>query len=173
MPVPAYMKIEGETQGLITEGANSEDSVGNDWQEEHEDEFLVQSFEHNIFVPTNPQSGQPSGQRVHGALVITKVFDKCSPLLYTALVTGERLPECEIRWFRTTNEGTDEHYFTHLLEDAVIISIDAYMPDCQNPALAHKTHLERIAFRYRKITWTHEVGGTEGEDDWRAKVAVA
>ena len=38
MPVPAYMKIEGVTQGNITEGANSEESVGNIYQEEHADE---------------------------------------------------------------------------------------------------------------------------------------
>ncbi len=72
MPIPAYMSIEGESQGDITEGANTEDSVGNDYQEEHEDEFLVQEFQHEISVPTNPQSGQPSGQRVHGHLVVTK-----------------------------------------------------------------------------------------------------
>ncbi|MFJ2320673.1 type VI secretion system tube protein Hcp, partial [Pseudomonas sp. NPDC087817] len=25
-------------------------------------------------------------------------------------------------------------------------------------------------FTYRKITWTHEVSGTSGSDDWRAPV---
>lgn len=171
MPIPAYMSIEGESQGTITEGANTEDSVGNDYQEEHEDEFLVQEFEHQIMVPTNPQSGQPSGQRVHDNLVITKVFDKCSPLLYNALVTGERLPTCTIRWFRTTNEGQEEHYFTHELEDAVIVRIKTIMPNAQDPSKAHLTHMEQISFRYRMITWTHEVAGTEGTDDWRAKGA--
>lgn len=169
MPIPAYMLIEGESQGTITEGANTEESVGNDYQENHEDEFMVHDFEHNVRVPTNPQSGQPSGQRVHGALVVSKTFDKSSPLLYTALVTGERLPTCEIRWYRTTNDGQEEHYFTHELEDAVIVSIDSFMPDINKEANMHLTHLERVAFRYRKITWTHEVAGTEGNDDWRAK----
>ncbi len=33
MPIPAYMSITGESQENITEGANTEDSVGNDYQE--------------------------------------------------------------------------------------------------------------------------------------------
>ncbi len=171
MPTPAYMTIEGETQGDITEGANSEESIGNDFQEEHADEFLVQAFEHNISVPVNPQSGQPSGQRVHKSMIVTKVFDKCSPLLYTALCTGERLPECEIKWFRTSSEGKEEHYFTTKLSDATIVSIESAMPNCQDPAHEHFTHLEKIALRYRKIEWEHEVAGTAGADDWRAKGA--
>ncbi|MFJ4543116.1 type VI secretion system tube protein Hcp, partial [Pseudomonas atacamensis] len=31
-------------------------------------------------------------------------------------------------------------------------------------------HLEEVQFTYRKITWTHEVSGTSGSDDWRAPV---
>ncbi|MDF5539015.1 type VI secretion system tube protein Hcp, partial [Vibrio parahaemolyticus] len=42
MPTPAYMSIQGETQGHITKDTYSADSVGNTWQEAHVDEFLVQ-----------------------------------------------------------------------------------------------------------------------------------
>jgi imidazole glycerol phosphate synthase subunit HisF len=56
-------------------------------------------------------------------------------------------------------------------EEIIIVDINAYMPNCQDPAKAHFTHLEDVAFTYRKITWTHEVGGTEGSDDWRAPKA--
>jgi len=28
-----------------------------------------------------------------------------------------------------------------------------------------------VQFTYRKITWTHEVSGTSGSDDWRQPVA--
>jgi type VI secretion system secreted protein Hcp len=31
--------------------------------------------------------------------------------------------------------------------------------------------MEDVEFTYRKITWTHEVAGTEGSDDWRAPLA--
>jgi type VI secretion system secreted protein Hcp len=108
---------------------------------------------------------------VHKALSITKIFDKCSPLLYRALTTGEKLPNVEIKWYRTSQDGRQEHYFTTKLEDAIITNIDARMPNCQDPGLAHFTHLEDISFSYRKITWTHTIGGTEEFDDWRAPVA--
>ena len=66
MPTPAYIKIQGKTQGLITQGAFTADSVGNVFVEGHEDQILVQEIDHLISTPTDPQSGQPSGQRVHG-----------------------------------------------------------------------------------------------------------
>ncbi|MEJ2691779.1 MAG: type VI secretion system tube protein TssD, partial [Candidatus Thiodiazotropha sp.] len=48
MPTPAYMSIEGTTQGNITAGCFTEDSVGNIYVEGHEDEVLVEAFKHNI-----------------------------------------------------------------------------------------------------------------------------
>jgi type VI secretion system secreted protein Hcp len=171
MPTPAYLTVEGQTQGPITQGTFTEDSVGNIWQEAHEDEILVEAFNHTVQVPTDPQSGQPTGQRVHGPLTITKVFDKSSPLLFTALCAGEKLTKCLIKWYRTSADGQQEHYYTIELEDAIITGINGYMPNCQDPAKAHFTHLEDVSFSYRKITWTHEIAGTSGDDDWRAPKA--
>ncbi len=168
MPVPAYLSIEGKTQGNISEGSLTEPSVGNIWQQGHENEILVEAFKHVVTKPTDPQSGQPSGDRVHRPVVITKVFDKSSPKLYNALCTGELLPKVEIKWFRATQAGGTEHYFTTKLEDAIIVNIDAYMPNCQDKNVAQFTHLEDISFTYRKISWRHEKASTEGADDWRA-----
>jgi type VI secretion system secreted protein Hcp len=168
MPTPAYCAIEGTQQGNITQGTLTAESVGNIWQEAHQDEILVEGFKHTVMIPTDPQSGQPTGQRVHQPMTITKVYDKCSPLLYTALTSGERLSKVVIKWYRTTPEGQQEHYFTHQLADAVIVDITAHMPNCQDPGVQHFTHLEDVTFTYRKIIWTHEAGGTEGSDDWRA-----
>lgn len=171
MPTPAYLTVEGTQQGAMTEGAFTMQSVGNVYQEGHENEILIQGFEHRVSVPSDPQSGQPTGQRVHHPLKITKVFDKSSPLLYTALTSGEKLPKCVLKWYRTDAAGTQEHYFTIELEDAIITDIKAEMPNCQDPAKSHFTHLEEVSFTYRKITWTHEAAGTSGSDDWRAPKA--
>jgi type VI secretion system secreted protein Hcp len=168
MPTPAYLTIEGSSQGAITQGTFTQDSVGNVYQEGHEDEILIEAFSHQVTIPRDPQSGQPTGQRVHQALVVTKVFDKCSPLLYTALTTGEMLTTCQLKFYRTSSDGQQEHYFTIELQDAIIVDIKAYMPNCQDPGQAHFTNLEDVSFSYRMITWTHEVAGTSGSDDWRA-----
>jgi len=170
MPTPAYCSIEGQTQGPITQGASTDVSIGNTWQEAHQDEILVQAFKHSVIIPRDPQSGQPTGQRVHGPITISKVYDKSSPGLYLALVTGERLTKVVIKWYRTSASGTQEHYFTHELEDAVIVDVSANMPHCQDQANANFTHLEDVTFTYRSITWTHEAAGTSGTDDWRAPV---
>jgi len=171
MPTPAYLTIEGKTQGDITKEAFTEESVGNIYQEGHENEILVQAVEHVVTVPTDIQSGQPTGQRQHKPLMITKVFDKSSPLLYTALASGEMLPKCTIKWYRTSMQGKQEHYFTTELVDAIITQIKTRMPNCQDPSLSHFTHLEDVFFTYRMITWTHVVAGTEGSDDWRSPKA--
>jgi type VI secretion system secreted protein Hcp len=99
MPTPAYMTIEGATQGLITKDTFTENSVGKIYQEGHENEILVQAFEHQVIRPYQPQSGQPAGSRVHNPLMITKIFDRSSPLLYRALTLNEPLT-CTLRWYR-------------------------------------------------------------------------
>ena len=167
MATPAYMSVTGEKQGLITAGAFTADSVGNIYQEGHEDQVMVQAFNHQVIIPRDPQSGQPTGQRVHKALCITKVFDKSSPLLLSALTSGEKMSEVTIEWYRTSASGTQELYYTTKLEDAIIVEIKDYMHICQDPANSHFSHLEDVHFTYRKITWTHEVCGTTGSDDWR------
>lgn len=167
MATPAYMSITGKTQGLMTDAAFTEQSVGNIFQEGHENEVLVQAFQHEITIPTDPQSGQPTGRRQHKPACITKVFDRSSPLLLQALTDGETLSKVEIKWYRQGGGGVQQHYFTTTLEDAIIVKIHDYMHNCQDPGNEHFTHLQDIHMTYRKITWTHEVSTTTGSDDWR------
>lgn len=170
MPTPAYLSIEGTSQGLISGGCNTPDSIGNIYQEAHEDEILVEAYSHEIAVPTDVQSGMTSGQRMHKPMVITKVFDKSSPLLAQALCTGEKMTKCELKFYRTSMDGVQEEYYKISLEDAVINNIRPYMPNCQDPGMSHFTHLEDVSFTYRMITWEHVVAGTAASDDWRAPV---
>ncbi|MBU3058117.1 type VI secretion system tube protein TssD, partial [Pseudomonas indica] len=51
MPTPAYLSLEGTKQGLITAGTFTEDSVGNIFQEGHEDQILVQAYNHQVIIP--------------------------------------------------------------------------------------------------------------------------
>ncbi len=83
----------------------------------HEDEMLVQEFLHNVTVPTDPQSGQPAGQRAHKPFIFTVALNKAVPLMYNALASGEMLPTTELHWWRTSVEGKQEHYFTTRLTD--------------------------------------------------------
>ncbi|KJG11927.1 major exported protein [Photobacterium iliopiscarium] len=168
MPTPCYISIQGRTQGNITAGSFTADSVGNIYVEGHEDQMLVQEFKHVVTVPTDPQSGQPAGQRVHKPFKFTVALNKSVPLMYNALASGEMLPTVELKWYRTSVEGKQEHYFTTTLTDATIVNIDNQMPHCQDSTKADFTQLIEVSMAYRKINWDHTVSGTSGADDWRA-----
>jgi type VI secretion system secreted protein Hcp len=158
---PIFVSIEGSAQGLITEGAFTPDSVGNIYQDGHENESFVKSVSHNIKIARDSKAGLPVGQRSHQPLVIVKLVDKSSPLLYNAVTKGETLSKVEVKWYRTGYNGKIENYFTTTLEDAVIVDIFSDIDGDGTP-------IERVAFAYRKILWRHEKASTSGEDDWRA-----
>ena len=136
MPTPCYISIEGSTQGPITAGAFTAESVGNIFVEGHEDEVLVQQFDHIVTVPTDPQSGQPSGQRVHKPFKFTSAINKATPLFYNALTSGEMLPKTELRWYRTSVEGKQEHFFTTRLIDGTIIDVDCHIAKTQQAQIS-------------------------------------
>jgi len=157
MAMPSYMTLSGKKQGKIE---------GSCEQKSHTGSILIQEFDHEIALPKDPQSGQPVGQRVHKPLTIHKYVDKASPKLYKALSTGERC-DVEIKWYRINPSGEEEHYFTHKLEDAVIVSIQPYMFNCLDKANDQYGHMEKVSFTYRKISWTFVDGGVAAEDDWK------
>jgi len=172
MDNPVYMSVEGVTQGNITEGATTAESVGNIYQSGHENETMIKAFTHNITIARNATTGQPTGQRTHNPLVITKMIDKSSPLLYNALVHGETMKKVELKWYRTSYAGKLEHFYTMELEDAVITDITASMESQENTGSAQVVPVEVVSFSYRKVTWRHETASTSGSDDWRLGVGA-
>jgi len=158
MPMIAHLELEGENQGKI-EGTCD--------QSGREGTIMVYAAEQLVHMPRDPQSGQPSGKRIHGPMTLVKEFDKASPKLYQALCTGEHLT-AKIKWYRIDKAGMEEHYFTHSLEDAIIVSIKAYMPIAFLEPNEPYRHMEELALTYRKIKWTWEPDGIEAEDSWSA-----
>ncbi len=166
MPMPAYMSIEGEVQGLITAGATTADSIGNERQIGHEDQIIVQAFDHLVTIPRDPQAGLTTGTRIHKPVTFTCTLNKAVPLMYNAMVTGELLPKLEMQWYRV--EGAEQvNFFTTSWEDGTIVDIRTRMPHCQDPAMTDFTQLIDVSFSYRKIMWEHVSAGTSASDDWR------
>ncbi|WP_434676996.1 Hcp family type VI secretion system effector [Pseudomonas sp. R1-18] len=166
MASPLYMTIAGVKQNKITDGASSEDSLGEAFEEKRQDEVMVISYEHVIESPRDRVTGCSSGTCAHGHVKITKVMDKSSPQLMQALTEGEPLTEVTIRWYRTV-QGQPQHYFTTTLEDARVVKKHDYMHNRQDPNLAHFTHLEDVSFSYGKIIQTHLAAGSEASAVWR------
>ena len=159
MPMPSYMTLEGQNQGKI------EGSVK---VKGHEGKILVQAVEHTIEIPKSPQTGLPTGKRIHGPATLTKEIDKSSPKLFAALTSGEQMKTVTLEYYRISPKGTEEKYFTVQLENAIITSIRAWTPNCLDPANKQMGHMEDVAFTYEKIKWTFEDGGIEAEDSWLA-----
>ncbi|MGK9237381.1 Hcp family type VI secretion system effector [Inquilinus limosus] len=166
MPTPAYLTIEGTAQGLISKDANTADSVGNAYQQNHPDECLIQMFENHVTVPRDPQSGQPTGLRVHAPASFTKAYDKASPLLWNSLATGEIL-QLKMAFFRTSLSGQQEKYFEIKWTDALLVDGKGFVYDCLDPETKSYPHMETWFFTYRAVQWDHTVCGTSGGDDWR------
>jgi len=158
MPMPFHMSITGQTQGNISQGACE--------MQGREDTILCQGLEHEVSIPRDRQSGLPTGKRVHGAVTVTKVYDKSSPKIFQALTTGERLDDVTMKYYRIAPTGTEEHYFTVKLTNAIIVGVKAWIPNCLDPVKESFTHMEDVMFTYQDIVWTWEPDGIEAQDSW-------
>jgi type VI secretion system secreted protein Hcp len=157
MPLPCHLTVVGEKQGKI-EGSCD--------QKGREGTILVEAMNHEVYIPRDPHSGLATGKRVHQPLTITKMYDKASPKLYQALCSGEHMKNVAIKWYRIRASGDEEHYFTHKLEDAIVVSVKAWMPNVLDKEKESYGHMEDVSFTYSKITWTWEIDGVEAQDSW-------
>ena len=167
MPQICYITIEGENQGPITQDAGADLSVGPIWQEGHEGESIVYHFQSDTEVPRDPNSGSAIGTRVHKPNVFIKPIDKASPMLWQALCSGENLT-IELKFWRTSTKGEQEHYFTIKWENAVLVGGKAVLPDTNDATNSSRGHLDEWAFTFLKCEWTHEKAGTAASDTWRS-----
>ncbi|EIP85399.1 hcp protein [Burkholderia humptydooensis MSMB43] len=155
--MPCYLTLEGETQGNI-EGSCA--IAG------HENKILVQGVEHKIEIPKNLQTGLPTGPRIHGPMMLTKEIDKSSPKLAQALTSGEHMKSVVLEYWRINKDGKQEHYYTVKLENAILMEIRSWTPNCLVLDNKELSHMEDVSFTYEKITWTYVLDGIEAEDSW-------
>ncbi|MEF9898996.1 MAG: Hcp family type VI secretion system effector [Pseudomonas sp.] len=157
MAFHGFITITGKTQGLISAGCSTQESVGNKGLNEHVDEIMILALTHNI------SSFENNRHAIHSPLVISKHVDKSSPLLARALSTREEI-NCVINLYRTSIFGGREMYYSIKLEGAQLSDLTFDMPDVvsHNDAEAQ----EQLAIKYRSIIWTHHAAGTSGYSVW-------
>ena len=159
--LPAYVEIVGEIQGEILGSCTLAGREGN---------IVAYSFGHNITSPRDAASGLPTGKRQHSPLKILKEIDKSSPLLYQALVNNEKLTQIKLKFYRVSQSGREELYFTIELVNASISSITPSFPTAFLSQNDSYRHMETVAFTYQKIMWTWVEGGITSQDDWEVPV---
>jgi len=152
-----YMTITGKTQGMISAGCSTQDSIGNKYQTTHTDEIMVLSYSHNMANIGN------INKSTHGPILLTKNVDKSSPLLAQALSNREEI-NCTVSFYRVSAYGVQEKFYSVSIDGGVIADLTLDMPHVilQNDAEPQ----EHLAIRYRNITWVHHVAGTTGYSAW-------
>ena len=167
MAMQAYVDFVGQKSGHLD---------GSITQKGREKKCGVIAVSHSIICPRDPQSGLPTGQRMHKPVVITKELDMATPLLYNCLCTNENLSKVTIYFWSPQKSsaaggtGAEFQHFTIELVNANIASMDFRMANIRNPDLVKFSEYEEIALTYQKITWTWNDGGKTASDDWEVRV---
>lgn len=145
-----YIKITGKNQEVISSGCSTYDSIGNKYQLNHADEILVVSLSFDISRSQNLS---------HHPVSITKYIDKSTPLLMVA-ITNNEIINCDISYFRTSSNGSQEKYMEIKLTNASIINYSQVNANTitENETLPSET----ILLSYESITCNHLIAGTSG-----------
>ncbi len=141
-----HMTAVGENQGNIEGSCEASGK---------EDTIVVVGNEHRVYLPTDPQTGLPTGQRRHEPYTILKYIDKATVPFYQAMCQGEHMAQVEIKFYRINPVGQEEHYYTVKLTDAIITEIRTITPN-----------LESVSFVYNRIDWKWEPDNIEAYDTW-------
>jgi len=166
MAMMAYMYAKGQKSGEIK---------GSITQKGREGSIGVIAASHEIVSPRDPQSGLPTGQRMHKPFVITKELDKASPILLHVLCSNENLSEVTIKFWTpqlkaASGAGSEVQHYTVKLTNANIANISFHQANIRNPELVKFAEYEEIAMTYQKIEWTWTDGGITASDDWEARL---
>lgn len=140
-----YLKMRGERQGDISAGCGTQASIGNRFQLGHEDEIFAFSLSNGI-------TGTGKGANLQ-ALSFTKLIDKSSPLLTTAITNNEKLA-LEFNFYRTSRYGTWEKYYSIELRGASLTNINVNVSN-------NNLDTEVITVRYDYILSKHLTASTE------------
>jgi len=154
----AYLSIKGKTQGLISAGCCSLDSIGNKGQSSHIDQIMVYAITHNISRHMNVN---------HHEIVVVKPVDKSSPLLGKAISENEEL-NCVIEVYRTNRSGMNELFYKLTLSQARIMDIDFVLPHTMLEPGGEIQ--EKIAFSYESIGWEHCTAKTSAFSFWSDRI---
>ena len=153
-----YLFLKGQRSGVIKGGVTVKGQEG---------AIQVDSVSHEIISPRDPQSGLPTGQRMHKPFVVNVPVDKAWALLYNVMTTNENIAEFRLNVLTTTGSGTQAVSRFVRLTNANISDIKQYTVDGTNGKPAHDEL--QISFTYQKIEWTWTEGGLTAMDDWEAR----
>ncbi len=164
----AYMTLTGQKSGPIKGGVT---------QKGRENSIAVVAVSHEIVSPRDPQSGLPTGQRMHKPLVVTIEWDQSLPKLYDLLTHNENITSLTINFWKpqvkaASGVGSEVQFLTIALTNANIADIQAHVQNVLNPETAKYPETLDVAFTYQKIQWTWMDGNITSQDDLQTRASL-
>ena len=102
MAIPAYLWLKDDG------GADIKGSVD---VQGREGSIEVVALDHDVYIPTDNNTGKLTGTRTHKPFTFTKEIDASSPYLYKAVTTGQTLKTAEFKFYRINDAGQEVEYF--------------------------------------------------------------
>lgn len=164
MAIPVYLWLKDDG------GADIKGSVD---VKGREGSIEVVGQDHNLYIPTDNNTGKLTGTRVHTPFVFTKEVDASSPYLYKAVTTGRTLEGAEFKWYEINKAGQEVEYFNTKLKNVRVVKVASKMHDVKDPAKEKHNHLELVELRYEEITWTYKDGNIIHSDSWNERPSAA
>lgn len=152
-----YVSIEGKLQGKFK---------GDSKRKGFEDKITGLGFAYDVKSPRDTASGQATGKRMHGPVIITKEWGAATPQLFQALVENEVLRTVLVEFVRADESEGDEHvYHTIKLSNASVAEIRQYTGNLSSGMDKEFRELEDISFTFGRIEIENVDGKTIADDD--------
>lgn len=123
-------------------------------------------FSYGVSMPVDKFNGSTNGTRQHDTVNMTKPYDPTSPILFKAACDGKTLKQVIVKWYRINENGKEEEYFTHSLEDVKVVSYQQQLLHTKDEMNNDHVHEDVIQLRFAKITIKHHDGNIEHSDTW-------
>lgn len=155
MSLPAYLFLYDENGMQVNGGSLLSGREG---------AVEVMSSSYGVAQPVDPHTGRMGGTRQHEPYVIHKQIDKLSPYLAICVCEGRRLQKAEIRYYETTEAGTEREVYRVTMSDVVVMYVNAnhtYIPGSNSSNM-----IETFGLRFAGIEWFYLEGMIKYNDSW-------
>ncbi|WP_109480348.1 type VI secretion system tube protein TssD [Paraburkholderia sp. C35] len=157
MAVPLHLWLKDESGADIR---GSSEVYG------REGSIEILSLTHGLHSPTDSNTGKLIGARSHRPLTVEKEIDRSTALLYKAVAQGATLQSGELRFYRTTDAGREEAYFTIYMKNVKVVGVSPKVLNIKEVESQHRNHFEIVEFRYEEISWIYADGNLIFKDAW-------
>ena len=153
MPIPCNLRVP--------EYPGSSEKVG------REDTIDVFEVDHHIELPYRDEDGRATGVRVYGPLHVTAEIDKATPGLHKACVTGQRLAEVTLTFYRIDPQAREEKAnYSITMRGARVVDVDTQVALTFDRRHKERRQMIKYGFVSEGIEWNWIPDSTVEQDNW-------